>query len=163
MSRTANEKVSKSRKLKTAMFMLLSMAVIIFLTGIQYGWFTTNNAYGIDLVSLAPHRIVAESNSWQLSDPKKNDRAPYLIYRGKGSPGKSITINGRIDFTFVDGNGKTVSDYSDSKATLVKDRHFLIGERRWYFTSDYDDEYFTKASLTVTWTENGKEHSEKLR
>lgn len=167
-------KNTKRRKfIKTWILMLLSILLIVTLIGFFSGSFNTN-CTKTDIISLTPRHIASEGEHWALcSREKKNpiygsvlfQATPYLIYQGssKYSPGKKVDVRGLYTYHKQINNGKETSfNLSFMDDQLVMNRHFVIGEKRWFYRTDLTDEVIDKAFVKVTWKEAGKSRHEYL-
>lgn len=153
--------------------MLLSILLIFTLVGFFSGSFNTN-CTKTDIVSLTPRHIVSEGDHWALCSREKENpiygsvlfqATPYLIYQGSSthSPGKKVDVRGLYTYHKKMNDGKeTAFSLSFMDDHLVMNRHFIIGEKRWFYTTDYTDEVIDKAFVKVTWEESGESRCEYL-
>lgn len=166
-------KIKKRQAVKTGSWIVLAIGVIFLCIGFFSGAFNTN-CTKTDIISLKPHHIVSQGEHWALSSREREtpiygsilfQATPYLIYQGntEQSPGKSVDVRGVYMYHNKMQDGKesalTVS-LVDSR--LVMDRHFVIGEKRWFYTTDHTDEVIDKAFLKVTWKQGGESHWEYI-
>lgn len=157
--------------IKTGLQMLLSILLIFMLIGFFSNTFNTNCAKQ-DIISFKPHYITAQGESWALCSSKNpgglpvTRTVPYLIYQGdsKESPKRKADVTGIYVYSDETGDSKEASQgISTMDCHLVMDRHFIIGEKRWFYTTDHAGQRVDRAFLKVSWKDtNGASHWEYI-
>lgn len=168
---------------KQTVIMLLAMLLFLLVFFWVTGYLKINANLG-DVCSLSSSKTIAESDHWELHQPGKEGKAPFLTYKGKlessphvmGSGHKTdeegnvsekedivrysarITINGDLLYTRKDSEEvKTKEIYQH----VYPDRHFFVGQQRWYLDG-YSDKKITEASFAIRWQDGDEEYTEKL-
>ncbi len=150
----------KKINLKMAVQLLVAWGIVMLLIMYSWGWFT-HNAQLKDILAVRQFHQVASGESWELSASENFGYRPFLVYKGSGKIENTVKIHGIIDRKMKVNDGKEYMEGPDPMETeFVMDRHFFIGEKRWYYR--YANEIFRSACLEITWKENGKIHSELI-
>lgn len=162
--------------------MLLAILICLLIFFWVGGYFQVNSTLS-DVCSFSSAKLVAESEHWELFEPEKKTREPYLTYKGKLAPSPQSTTKIRItdkdgNITYTDevhyssgirimGDLSSISDGSDERHVdqveqgLYPDRHFFVGQQRWYL-QEYGFKHIVGGSLEVKWRDYGEECSEQL-
>ncbi|MEA4987114.1 MAG: hypothetical protein VB095_03580 [Anaerovorax sp.] len=126
----------------------------------SWGWFT-HNAMLKDIVALKSFHVIASSENWELLGPSDFGYTPFFRYKGKGKVENTVDICGVIDRKKYIYNGEIILDGVDGiDRSAVMDRHFFIGEKRWY--TDDSHKIYHAACLEITWKKNDKIYSEVM-
>lgn len=84
-----------------------------------------------------------------------------MIYESSGHPSKEVTVRGVFHYNIRVNDGKEILSGEDQiEKELIMDRHFVVGEKRWYFTTDYAGENYDWCMFCITWREAGKTQEE---
>lgn len=155
--------------IKTSLQMLLSILLIFVLIGFFSNTFSTNCAKR-DIISFKPHYITAQGESWALCSSKKpgglpiTQTVPYLIYQGDSQepPEHEADVTGIYACSEkLNNDQETSQGISRMDCHLVMDRHFIIGEKRWFYTTDHAGQRVDRAFLKVSWKDkSGASHWE---
>jgi len=140
--------------------LLVAWGIVMLLIMYSWGWFT-HSAELKDILAVKPFDQIASGENWELSAASDFGYRPFLVYKGSGRVENTVEIRGIIDRKMKVNNGKEYMEGPDPMDTeFVMDRHFFIGEKRWYYR--YANEIFRSACLEITWKENGEIHSELI-
>lgn len=136
----------------TLIFFIFFIIFLIQLT--TSGFFHITSTYA-DVFSISSKQTIAKSDNWEFCIPEKDSLTPYFIYKGPLNMDLFPYIIGKI---FYKDNDEI--DTMDIGWYLNSDRHFFIGERRWYFY--FKDKNIIKVSFKVVWEEYGEICSESI-
>lgn len=113
---------------KEVLAMVLVIGSILVIAIGSSVMFRTSASYK-DIFALSKYENVAESDDgWKLYFPEKEGLVPYLEKAAVPIPGERV----EIDVVFCGSGGSSES----ASAGSYVDRHFLLGETRYYFYSD---------------------------
>lgn len=147
-------------KFKVFLQLLFAWTIVMLLIMYSWGWFT-HNAVLKDIIALKSFHVIASSENWELMASSDFGYTPFFRYKGKGKVENTVDIRGVIDHKmYIYNREKILDGVARIDRSVVMDRHFFIGEKRWY-TEDSDDIYHS-ACLEITWKKNGKTYSEVM-
>ncbi|MEG0924093.1 MAG: hypothetical protein RR313_04165 [Anaerovoracaceae bacterium] len=129
------------------------MIVVMIVVGLLY--FATSGVFNItstakDVFSMSSSTVIAEGENWQMHMPDKDGLTEYLVYKGERHPGKQIHVTGIIYYA-QDGNGVKMS--KNIELYPLYDKHFFVGERRWYLVNNVTPEKIERVNLEITFKE----------
>ncbi|WP_324824266.1 hypothetical protein [Sinanaerobacter sp. ZZT-01] len=137
---------------KKYLMMLLVMLLILFIYFFTSGFFNINSTYA-DVFSISSSQVIAESDHWKVCAPNKGGLTPYFTCKENKEFYPHV-----IGFIYLENNseikGETLNQY------VFYDKHFYIGEKRWYF-NEYSN-HINKLSFKITWEDASKIKSEML-
>lgn len=134
--------------------MVIGMLIILFIYAFAGGGFRIGSTYA-DVLSISSKQTIAKSDNWEFCIPEKDGLTPYFTYKGTLNMDLYPAIIGVIHYT--DNNE---IDTMNINWYVNSDKHFFIGERRWYFY--FKDKNIVKVSFKVVWEEYGTVCSESI-
>jgi len=132
--------------------MLLVMLLILFIYFFTSGFFNINSTYA-DVFSISSSQVIAESDNWKICVPDKEGLTPYFTFKENKEFYPHVT-----GFIYSKNNSEIKKETLNQYAFY--DKHFYIGEKRWYLKGCPD--HIDKLSFKITWEDASKIKSEMV-